>query len=126
MANLFEATTAGRVAAMRPTAAPFLEGEPRLTRLIKLARERLGARQVWLFGSRARGDHDPRSDWDILLMLPDDAPDSDLEPGKVWTIGRDAGLVADVIADREADVLAAVDVPNTLASVLKREGVRLG
>jgi hypothetical protein len=47
--------------------------------------------------------------------LPNEAPDIDLEPGKLWLVGRDAGLVADVVADREADVLAAMAVPNTLA-----------
>jgi predicted nucleotidyltransferase len=103
----------------------LLQSEPRLAKLVGLARERFGARQVWLFGSRARGDHDAESDWDILLMLPDDAPDADLEPGRAWRIGRDAGLVADVVVDREGDVIEAMEVPNTLAFALRREGVRV-
>jgi predicted nucleotidyltransferase len=103
----------------------FLRSEPNLARLIELAQQRLAARQVWVFGSRARGDHLHGSDWDILLMLPDDALDIDLEPGKLWLVGRDSGLVADIVADREADVLAAMAVPNTLAFTLRREGVRL-
>lgn len=107
-------------------AAALLESEPSLARLVRLARSRLGARQVWLFGSRARGDARPDSDWDVLLLLPDDAPDQALDAGDAWHVGRDAGLVADVLSDREGDVLAAVDVPNTLAYVLPREGVRLG
>jgi uncharacterized protein len=28
--------------------------------------------QVWLFGSRARGDARPDSDWDLLVVVPDD------------------------------------------------------
>lgn len=27
---------------------------------------------IVLFGSRARGDHRPDSDWDVLVLLPDD------------------------------------------------------
>jgi predicted nucleotidyltransferase len=102
-----------------------MRAEPSLRRLVDLARERLHARQVWLFGSRARGDARPDSDWDIWLILPNDAPDADLDPATTWRIGRDAGLIADVVADREEDVLAAVDVVNTLAFVVPREGIRL-
>jgi predicted nucleotidyltransferase len=106
-------------------AASLMHAEPSLRRLVDLARERLHARQVWLFGSRARGDARPDSDWDIWLILPNDAPDADLDPATTWRIGRDAGLIADVVADREEDVLAAVDVVNTLAFVVPREGIRL-
>jgi hypothetical protein len=60
-----------------------------------------------------------------LLILPNDAPDADLDPAAAWRIGRDAGLIADVVADREEDVLAAVDIVNTLAFVVQREGIRL-
>ncbi len=28
--------------------------------------------EIFLFGSRARGDHEPDSDWDILVLLPYD------------------------------------------------------
>jgi predicted nucleotidyltransferase len=78
-----------------------MRAEPSLRRLVDPARERLHARQVWLFGSRARGDARPESDWDIWLILPIDAPDADLDPATTWRIGRDAGLIADVVADRE-------------------------
>nr|WP_294508172.1 nucleotidyltransferase domain-containing protein [uncultured Rhodopila sp.] len=108
-----------------PRAASLIRAEPSLRRLVDLARKRLRALQVWLFGSRARGDARPDSDWDIWLILPNDAPDADLDPATAWRIGRDAGLIADVVADREEDVLAAVDVVNTLAFVIPREGIRL-
>jgi predicted nucleotidyltransferase len=28
---------------------------------------------LWLFGSRARGDHRPDSDWDVMAVVPDEA-----------------------------------------------------
>lgn len=40
--------------------------------------------QVWLFGSRGRGDARPDSDWDLLAVLPDDAPDHLLDGEHVW------------------------------------------
>ncbi|TIL76114.1 MAG: nucleotidyltransferase domain-containing protein [Mesorhizobium sp.] len=40
--------------------------------LIDEIRLRLSPDSIWLFGSRARGDNRPDSDWDILVALPDD------------------------------------------------------
>jgi predicted nucleotidyltransferase len=33
-----------------------------------------GVQKLWLFGSRARGDHRPDSDIDVLLDVPVDVP----------------------------------------------------
>jgi predicted nucleotidyltransferase len=48
--------------------------------------------QVWLFGSRARGDARADSDWDFLAVLPDDAPEQDLDVSSVWPRLRDLEL----------------------------------
>jgi len=42
--------------------------------LIRRLQERLGSnlREVWLFGSRARGDHSSDSDYDILIVADGD------------------------------------------------------
>ncbi len=45
--------------------------------------------QIWLFGSRARGDAQDYSDWDLLVVLPDSYP-GDLDPIETWRIGREA------------------------------------
>ncbi|HVC60851.1 MAG TPA: nucleotidyltransferase domain-containing protein [Acetobacteraceae bacterium] len=41
-------------------------------------------RGIWLFGSRTRDAARPGSDWDILVVVDDAAPDAVLDP----TIGR--------------------------------------
>src|SRR5262245_66696927 len=38
-----------------------------------MAARRPGVREVWLFGSLARGDATPRSDADLLVVLDEDA-----------------------------------------------------
>jgi uncharacterized protein len=48
--------------------------------------------QVWLFGSRVRGQEGPDSDWDFMAVLPDGAPEQDLEIGSVWGRLRDLRL----------------------------------
>lgn len=41
--------------------------------LVRRIRERYQPDQIWLFGSRARGDARDDSDWDLLVVVPDDA-----------------------------------------------------
>lgn len=48
--------------------------------------------QLWLFGSRARGEPRVDSDWDFMAVLPDDAPDQDLDLASVWQRLRDLRL----------------------------------
>jgi predicted nucleotidyltransferase len=35
------------------------------------------AQEIWFYGSRARGDHKKTSDWDFLVIVPDDVVGSD-------------------------------------------------
>src|SRR5262245_65782780 len=47
--------------------------------------EVLDPEEVWLFGSRARQTHGPDSDWDLMAVLPDAAPDRPLDLAAVWS-----------------------------------------
>jgi predicted nucleotidyltransferase len=81
--------------------------------------------QVWLFGSRARGDARPWSDWDVFVVVPDDTPDEHLELPFVWRLTRGAGVPVDVIACRASEFRDACDTVNTLSYVVATEGVRI-
>lgn len=80
---------------------------------------------IWLFGSRARGEARADSDWDLLVVLPDDAEDDVLDPVFGWRLQRDSGIQADVLTATRGDLNAIWGVPNTIGYVLAREGVRL-
>jgi predicted nucleotidyltransferase len=54
--------------------------------------EVLHPEQVWLFGSRARGEARVDSDWDFMAILADDAPEQDLDLASVWPRLRDLRL----------------------------------
>lgn len=103
----------------------LLAQEPKLHTLIWLAWDRLRAKEVWVFGSRARGDHRPDSDWDVFIVVPDGTPDEQYNPMVTWLIGHDAGLTCDVVAETESETRAAENTINTLAYRLPREGVRI-
>jgi predicted nucleotidyltransferase len=109
----------------RLKAEALLDAEPRLRALIALCRSELGAEEVWLFGSRARGDHRPDSDWDLLAILPDDAPEEALDPVRVWEVRRRSGLHADLLVVTRSEFLDAQDSVTTLSAIVAREGVML-
>jgi uncharacterized protein len=81
--------------------------------------------QVWLFGSRARGDERPESDWDVFVVVPDDTGDEQLDLLFVWRLQRGSGVPADVIACRASEFRDACDTVNTLSYVVAKEGVRI-
>jgi predicted nucleotidyltransferase len=81
--------------------------------------------QVWLFGSRARGDSTPESDWDLFVVVDDNADDEELDPGVGRRLRRECGVRADVIPWRASEFTEFRRTPNTLAYSVANEGVLL-
>jgi len=77
---------------------------------------------IWLFGSRARGDASHTSDWDLLIVAPDGAPDLD-DPLSGWRVRKEAGVRSDVILCGATDFQEARETPNTLAFEAAHNGV---
>ncbi len=96
-----------------------------LARLVDLCKQDLGALEVWLFGSRARGDHRPESDYDVIAILPDDTAHDVDDPMLAWTLRRKADLVADLLLERRSDFYDAQDTLGTLSRMVHHEGIRL-
>ena len=80
--------------------------------------------QIQLFGSRARGDANPDSDWDILVVVPE-ASFVAADPLVPWRLRRDSGVRADIIVYSSREFEAERDVPNTLAYEAASAGVAL-
>jgi len=73
--------------------APAVDQPPSiLPQLVARIVEVLHPVQVWLFGSRARGEARADSDWDFMAILPDEAPEQDLDLSSVWGRLRDLRL----------------------------------
>lgn len=77
---------------------------------------------IWLFGSRARGTAGPTSDWDLLVVAPDEAPDID-DPLTGWRMQKEAGVPSDVLVCRATDFQEDRDTPNTIAFEAAHAGV---
>lgn len=85
----------------------------------------LNPESIWLFGSRARGDNRPDSDWDILVALPDDAEPELLDPLVAWAIKSDVGVPATILSTKSSELAASWDSRNTIAYDVARNGYRL-
>lgn len=93
--------------------------------LVTAIRDRMHPRAIWLFGSRARGEAGPESDWDLLVSLPDDADPDLLDPLAGWTLQRETGIRATVLTTRSSDLATIWGQPNTIGFTLAREGRQL-
>lgn len=93
--------------------------------LLARIEEKYHPEQIWLFGSRARGDARPTSDWDVFVVVPDDTDERELDPMTVWRLQRGSGVPADVIICSAGDFRNAGDTVNTLSYVVSNEGVLL-
>ena len=85
--------------------------------------EVLDPEEVWLYGSRARNTNGPESDWDLLAVLPDSAPDRKLDLAVVWADLRELRrLRVEVIPIRRRDFDEDSRTPGELAEAVVREG----
>jgi predicted nucleotidyltransferase len=81
--------------------------------------------RIYLFGSKARGDAGPDSDYDLLIVVPDKAPperrDSKLAYRALW----DTGAAADVIVWEQSRFERRARVVCSLPATVLREGLVL-
>ena len=81
---------------------------------------------VLVFGSRARGNAVPDSDWDIIVVLPDGAPESLLDPLLAWQTQAGSGIHADLQCCYRSEFLADRDVANSQAREVVGYAVGVG
>ena len=81
--------------------------------------------RVYLFGSHARGDIGPDSDYDILLVVPDDASGERLRARRAYDSLWDLGVAVDVLVWRRSAFEARATVRTSLPSTVLREGILL-
>ena len=68
-----------------------------LERLVRHVVEVMNPLEVWLFGSRAENRARPTSDYDLLVVMPDGTPESELDPVRAWRLGWEVRVTADII-----------------------------
>ncbi len=81
--------------------------------------------RVYLFGSHARGEARADSDYDLLVVVPDDAPAAKKRSRLAYQVLRGTGVAADVIVWTLRNFEERLGVPASLPSTVEREGKRL-
>ena len=91
--------------------------------LLRRVVARLDPRRVIVFGSHARGDATPESDWDLLIVMDDDAPAERLDWRGLHEARRGFRGAVDLIPCRDSDFRERVDVVGSLPWIAATEGV---
>lgn len=110
---------------MRKSVQQIMSEEPRLRGMVDLCKSDLDAVEIWLFGSRARGDDRPGSDYDVLAVISDSAPRGCDSVNNVWKVKRASGLLADLLTVRAGEFAESLSTINTISHAVASEGVRL-
>jgi len=93
-----------------------------LARLIERMAEAYQPECIYLFGSKARGDDGPDSDFDLMVVVPDDAPEdrkrSRLAYERLW----ETGTAADVLVWTRQRFESRRHLRASLPGTIVREG----
>jgi len=102
---------------MRPASIadiiPRRDSIPELSALLDRIEAVYKPRGVVLFGSRARGTAHADSDWDIVVVIDDEADEKLLDPMLGWTTQAGSGVRADVLCAYESEFIADLAVANS-------------
>ncbi|MGH2709535.1 MAG: nucleotidyltransferase domain-containing protein, partial [Actinomycetota bacterium] len=103
----------------------LLARDPPLAEIIRRLIEAYQPLRIYLFGSKARGDEGPDSDYDLLVVVPDDASserrDSRLAYEALWG----TGTAADVLVCTNSYFEARRHLRASLPGTVLREGKQL-
>ena len=110
---------------MRPNTGPFPDEKSAARELVRRLVAGLDPEAIWLFGSRARGDHRPDSDFDLLVVtrIDDGAAGHDYDRAYAPICGL--GIGVDVIPCRRDDLEAELHLPASMFAEIVRTGLKL-
>lgn len=77
---------------------------------------------IYLFGSKARGDGGPDSDYDLLVVVPDSAPPKLLRSRLAYEALRGTATAADVVVCTQSHFESRRHLRASLPGIVLREG----
>jgi predicted nucleotidyltransferase len=105
--------------------AEAVKKDPILTEMVRRLVEALEPQQIYLFGSRARGDAGPDSDYDLLVIVTSsDIPGYKRAMNAFKTL-YGLGVAKDVVVLTREEFDSRLDVVCSLPATVKREGLSL-
>ena len=99
--------------------------DPVLGEIVRRLVDAYKPERVYLFGSTARGDAGPDSDYDLLLVVPDDASTERLRARRAYEVLWGLGRAVDVLIWRRGAFDARATVATSLPAAVLRDGIVL-
>jgi predicted nucleotidyltransferase len=101
---------------------PMLQRDPKLRLVVERLVQAYHPERIYLFGSSARGDADSDSDYDLMVIVPDDAPPERQGSRLAYKALRGTGIAADVIVWTRGSFDRRAHVAASLPATVLREG----
>jgi len=95
---------------------------PKLSEIVKRLVETYEPLRIYLFGSCARGDTGPDSDYDLMMIVPDDAPPERKRAKLAYDSLWGTGVAADVVVWTAGRFTRRSSVVTSLPATVLREG----
>jgi uncharacterized protein len=103
-------------------AIDLLAADPILTEVVDRLIGAYQPERVYLFGSMARGDAGPDSDYDLMVVVPDDAPSERKQSRLAYEALSGTGVAADVLVCVHSYFEARRHLKASLPGTILREG----
>lgn len=103
-----------------PEVQPILD--PRLAEVVRRLVRAYEPERIYLFGSHARGTAGPDSDYDLLVVVPDDAPPERRRGRLAYEVLWGTGTAADVVVWTRSQFEGRVHLAASLPATVLREG----
>lgn len=104
---------------------PTVAIDENVARAAKHLAEVTRAEAVALFGSRARGDNSPDSDWDLCVILPDDIRPQEFTAASLWREASRFGAPIQVYPIHRSVFLASAEDRNSVSYNVRWECMAL-
>jgi uncharacterized protein len=95
---------------------------PKLSEIVKRLVENYQPLRIYLFGSYARGDIGPDSDYDLMMVVPDDASPERKRAKLAYDSLWGTGAAADVLIWTAERFIRRSSVVTSLPATVLREG----
>ncbi len=96
--------------------------DARLAEVVRRLVEAYDPQRIYLFGSHARGDAGADSDYDLLVVVADDAPPEQKRSRLAYVALRGTGTAADVLVCTRRYFEERLPLKASLPATIAREG----
>lgn len=96
-----------------------------LAELVRRLVEAFQPERIFLFGSKARGEAGPDSDYDLLVVVGDEAPPERRRSRLAYQALRGTRTAADVLVWSQGEFERRLHLAASLPAIVNREGILL-